>query len=49
MDAMDALPEYMKICFLAVYNFINELAFDVLREQGFHVIKYLKKAVCMPA
>ncbi|GMN70434.1 hypothetical protein TIFTF001_039476 [Ficus carica] len=43
LNAMDQLPEYMKLFFLAVYNFTNELAYDILKEQGFHIIKYLKK------
>ncbi|KAE8651968.1 hypothetical protein Csa_006533 [Cucumis sativus] len=41
--AMDELPDYMKICFLALHNSINEMAFDVLRDQGINVIQYLKK------
>ncbi|GMN65389.1 hypothetical protein TIFTF001_034452 [Ficus carica] len=44
LNAMDSLPDYLKITFLAVFNFTNELAYDVLKEQGFHIIKYLKKA-----
>ncbi|XP_060669262.1 terpene synthase 10-like [Ziziphus jujuba] len=43
MDAMDQLPDYMKICFLALHNSVNEMAFDALKEQGLHIIKYLKK------
>ncbi|PON37415.1 Squalene/phytoene synthase [Parasponia andersonii] len=43
IDAMDQLPDYMKICFLALHNSINDMAFDVLKEQGLHIIKYLKK------
>ncbi|KAF2318688.1 hypothetical protein GH714_010079 [Hevea brasiliensis] len=34
----------MKICFLSLQNSINELAFDILEEQGLHVIPNLKKA-----
>ena len=45
INAMDQLPDYMKICFLILYNFVNEMAFDPLKEQGFHIIRYLKKAV----
>jgi (-)-alpha-terpineol synthase len=44
-NAMDQLPYYMKICFLALHNSINEMAFDNLKEQEFHSIQYLKKAV----
>ena len=42
---MDQLPEYMKICFLALYNTINEMAYDLLKEKGSHVIAYLSKSV----
>ncbi|MBA0753177.1 hypothetical protein Gogos_020746, partial [Gossypium gossypioides] len=34
----------MKICFFALYNSINEIAFDNLKEHGFHTIPFLKKA-----
>ncbi|TYG52592.1 hypothetical protein ES288_D09G040400v1 [Gossypium darwinii] len=43
-STMELLPEYMKICFLALYNSINEIAFDNLKEHGFHTIPFLKKA-----
>ncbi|KAE8077316.1 hypothetical protein FH972_015888 [Carpinus fangiana] len=43
INAMDKLPYYMKICFLALHNSINEMAFDILKEQGFHIIRYLRK------
>ncbi|KAA8536400.1 hypothetical protein F0562_028878 [Nyssa sinensis] len=42
INAMDQLPDYMKICFLALYNSINEMAYDALK-QGSHIISYLKK------
>ncbi|KAB2064629.1 hypothetical protein ES319_A09G033000v1 [Gossypium barbadense] len=44
INAMELLPEYMKICFFALYNSINEIAFDNLKEHGFHTIPLLKKA-----
>uniref|UniRef100_A0A2N9HUY7 Uncharacterized protein n=1 Tax=Fagus sylvatica TaxID=28930 RepID=A0A2N9HUY7_FAGSY len=43
INAMDQLPDYMKICFLALHNSVNEMAFDTLKEQEFHIIRYLKK------
>lgn len=43
ITAMELLPEYMKFCFLALYNTINEMAFDSLKDQGLHVIPYLRK------
>ncbi|XP_038902516.1 terpene synthase 10-like [Benincasa hispida] len=42
--AVDQLPDYMKICFLALHNSVNEMGFDVLRDKGINVIQYLKKA-----
>ncbi|KAH1091899.1 hypothetical protein J1N35_019156 [Gossypium stocksii] len=44
INAMELLPEYMKICFFALYNSINEIAFDNLKEHGFHTIPFLTKA-----
>ncbi|MBA0739440.1 hypothetical protein Gogos_012714 [Gossypium gossypioides] len=44
INAMELLPDYMKICFFALYNSINEIAFDNLKEHGFHTIPLLKKA-----
>ncbi|XP_058006376.1 terpene synthase 10 [Hevea brasiliensis] len=46
VNAIEQLPDYMKLCFLSLYNTINEIAFDVLKEQEFHIIPYLKKATC---
>ncbi|XP_058071038.1 alpha-terpineol synthase, chloroplastic-like [Magnolia sinica] len=43
-NAMEGLPEYMKICFLALYNTVNEIAYDTLKEQGLDVIPYLRKS-----
>ncbi|RVW26290.1 (-)-alpha-terpineol synthase [Vitis vinifera] len=31
-------PQYMKICFLALYNFTNETAYDVLKEHDLNII-----------
>lgn len=44
INAMDPLPEYMKLCFLALYNSTNEMAYDALKEHGLHIISYLRKA-----
>ncbi|RVW71184.1 (-)-alpha-terpineol synthase [Vitis vinifera] len=43
-NAMEQLPQYMKICFLALYNFTNETAYDVLKEHDLNIISYLRKA-----
>lgn len=45
MKATDELPEYMKICYLAMFNFGNEIAYDVLRDHGLNVISNIKEAV----
>ncbi|KAG6383609.1 hypothetical protein SASPL_156621 [Salvia splendens] len=42
INSLDSLPEYMKICFLALFNSVNELAYHILRDQGFLVISNLK-------
>ncbi|XP_019155655.1 PREDICTED: (-)-alpha-terpineol synthase-like [Ipomoea nil] len=38
------LPEYMRFCYLALNNFVNEVAFDVSKEHGISIAHYLKKA-----
>uniref|UniRef100_A0A6N2MI21 Terpene synthase N-terminal domain-containing protein n=1 Tax=Salix viminalis TaxID=40686 RepID=A0A6N2MI21_SALVM len=41
---IDDLPDYMKLCFLALYNTINEIAYDNLKEKGENILPYLTKA-----
>ncbi|KAB5515961.1 hypothetical protein DKX38_026609 [Salix brachista] len=41
---VDDLPDYMKLCFLALYNTINEIAYDNLKEKGENILPYLTKA-----
>ncbi|XP_027092991.1 linalool synthase TPS2, chloroplastic-like [Coffea arabica] len=43
VNSIDQLPDYMKICFLALFNFVNEMAYDALKE-GVNIIPYLRKA-----
>ncbi|KAK9130420.1 hypothetical protein Sjap_010907 [Stephania japonica] len=43
VDAIEELPDYMKICFLATYNTVNEFGYHILKEQGWNVMPYLKK------
>ncbi|XP_019155649.1 PREDICTED: terpene synthase 10-like [Ipomoea nil] len=38
------LPEYMRFCYLALHNFVNEVAFDVFKEHGISIAHYLKKS-----
>jgi hypothetical protein len=42
---MDHLPDYMKLCFFVLFNLINEIAYDILRDQGVDSLPFLKKAV----
>ncbi|KAL4291032.1 hypothetical protein GQ457_14G010580 [Hibiscus cannabinus] len=44
IKAMKKLPDYMKICFLALYNTVNEMVYDILKEQGHDITSNLKKA-----
>ncbi|CAI9770019.1 unnamed protein product [Fraxinus pennsylvanica] len=47
VNAIEQLPEYMQICYLALYNFVNEQAYDILKEKGLVIIPYLRKAVSL--
>ncbi|KAK7243798.1 hypothetical protein RIF29_38610 [Crotalaria pallida] len=40
----DSLPEYLKVCFLTLYNFVNGLAYETLKEKGYYITPYLRKA-----
>ncbi|MBA0649921.1 hypothetical protein Goklo_017428, partial [Gossypium klotzschianum] len=43
INAIQKLPNHMKICYHALYNSINEMAFDTLKEQGIDVLPFLIK------
>nr|AXY92166.1 terpene synthase 1 [Rhodomyrtus tomentosa] len=43
LDAVEDLPAYMRLCYLALYNSVNEMAYDTLKETGENVIGYLAK------
>ncbi|KAK1556571.1 hypothetical protein Q3G72_007817 [Acer saccharum] len=36
--------DYMKICFLALYNFVNEMAYDILKVQNSDVLLNIKNS-----
>ncbi|KAI9085911.1 hypothetical protein K1719_031988 [Acacia pycnantha] len=40
---LDNLPDYMKVVFFAIYNFVDEMASEVLKAKGHNVHSYLKK------
>ncbi|XP_022896311.1 (-)-alpha-terpineol synthase-like [Olea europaea var. sylvestris] len=44
VSSIHQLPDYMQICYLALNNFINEMAYDILKEKGLIIIPYLRKA-----
>ncbi|XP_042487418.1 alpha-terpineol synthase, chloroplastic-like [Macadamia integrifolia] len=43
IEAVEQLPDYMKICFLALFNTVNEMAYVQLKETGFNSLHFLKK------
>ncbi|CAN0927252.1 Alpha-terpineol synthase, chloroplastic [Linum grandiflorum] len=43
-NGLDRLPKYMQICFMAVYNTTNELAYHTLKQQDFNCLPYIKQA-----
>ncbi|KAK2650722.1 hypothetical protein Ddye_018211 [Dipteronia dyeriana] len=44
LNAVNDLPDYMKLCFMALYNTVNGMAYDSLKQYGENVIPYLTKA-----
>ncbi|KAB2610581.1 tricyclene synthase EBOS [Pyrus ussuriensis x Pyrus communis] len=34
IKAVENLPDYMKLCFLALYNTVNKMVYDTLKKQG---------------
>ncbi|KAG9136619.1 hypothetical protein Leryth_020267 [Lithospermum erythrorhizon] len=45
ITAVNQLPDYMKICFMALFKCVNEVAHDIPTEQGVNVIPCLEKMV----
>ncbi|KAE9465979.1 hypothetical protein C3L33_02096, partial [Rhododendron williamsianum] len=43
ISAMEQLPDYMKISFLALFNSINEIGYETLKVQDAHIIPHLQK------
>ncbi|TKY48783.1 Isoprene synthase [Spatholobus suberectus] len=44
VNAINTLPDYMILCFLALYNTVNEMAYDIFKERGIKCLPYLTKA-----
>ncbi|KAI3923142.1 hypothetical protein MKW98_018804 [Papaver atlanticum] len=44
INTVEHLPHYMKICFFALFNTVNEMGYEVLRNNNLDVMPYLKKS-----
>ncbi|KAJ6379138.1 hypothetical protein OIU76_015866 [Salix suchowensis] len=43
LGAMEHLPEYMKICYMALFNTTNNIGYRILKKQGWNVVPHLKR------
>nr|GMD85162.1 terpene synthase 10-like [Ipomoea batatas] len=43
VSALEGLPNYLKICFLALFNYVNEVVYDILQQQDFNILPYIQK------
>ncbi|CAL5200497.1 unnamed protein product [Lathyrus oleraceus] len=43
LDAVEDLPEYMKICYMALYNTTHEIAYRIQKDHGLTAVAYLKR------
>ena len=46
VNSINTLPDYMVLCFLAIYNTVNGMTYDIFKERGINSLPYLKKSVC---
>ncbi|KAL5731031.1 hypothetical protein ACHQM5_003794 [Ranunculus cassubicifolius] len=44
LEVVDLLPDYMRICFLALFNTTNDIVYEKYKEHGFYILPHLKKA-----
>ncbi|XP_013644819.1 1,8-cineole synthase 1, chloroplastic-like isoform X1 [Brassica rapa] len=44
VNRLDELPEYMRLCFLILYNEVNSIGCDILKDKHINVIPFLKKS-----
>ncbi|KAJ4946672.1 hypothetical protein NE237_016328 [Protea cynaroides] len=44
IKAIEQLPDYMKMCFLALFNTVNEMVYFHLKDYGFDSLPFLKKS-----
>ncbi|KAI5397337.1 hypothetical protein KIW84_063231 [Lathyrus oleraceus] len=45
LNAIDSLPDYMQICYQTLYNYVNEVEFEMLNKTGYSIAPYLKREV----
>ncbi|KAL5699312.1 hypothetical protein ACHQM5_030234 [Ranunculus cassubicifolius] len=43
INALEQLPDYMKLPFLALYNTVNEFVYDARKKHGFNILPYLHR------
>ncbi|GKV36987.1 hypothetical protein SLEP1_g45063 [Rubroshorea leprosula] len=43
INAIEQLPDYMKLCLFALHNSTNQIASDIFQEQGINILPYSKK------
>ncbi|CAL9192920.1 trans-ocimene synthase, chloroplastic [Musa acuminata AAA Group] len=43
LEAMDTLPDYLKCCYLALHNFVNETAADIEKDHGWDATALFRK------
>nr|KYP75517.1 hypothetical protein KK1_008256 [Cajanus cajan] len=46
VNVVNTLPYYMKLCYLALYNTVNETSYSILKENGHNSLSYLAKSWC---
>ncbi|KAH6801468.1 hypothetical protein C2S52_001932 [Perilla frutescens var. hirtella] len=44
ISSIDQLPYYMQLCFLTINNFVDDTAYDVLKEKDINIIPCLRKS-----
>ncbi|CAH8332676.1 unnamed protein product [Eruca vesicaria subsp. sativa] len=44
VNRLDELPGYMKLCYLVLYNEINSIGRDILKDRNINVIPFLRKS-----
>ncbi|GMJ11644.1 terpene synthase 02 [Hibiscus trionum] len=43
MEVRDELPEYMEVCYKAMYDHVNEMVEDALNAHGLNILPYIKE------